>query len=38
MSRVLARNIVVKVVVAAGAAWLLGSAVGAVSIGAGTRR
>lgn len=37
MSRVLTGNILVKVLVAAGAAWVLGSAVGAASIGTGTR-
>ena len=38
MPRALTRNIIVKVLVAAGAAWALGSAVGAASIGTGTRR
>jgi len=37
MSRALTRNILVKVLVAAGAAWVLGSAVGAASMGTGPR-
>ena len=37
MSRVLARNILVKVLFAAGAAWVLGSAVGAASMGTAPR-